>query len=125
MVELRVFPQFLKSLAQGHTTRTQLHHGERQLFFDKTPIFHVKMHGPVRFNIPCTTPQVDFDDDEYECDDGGWRSFLKGVEEEEYKERIPEEKEIDLRAEEFIAKFYEQMKIQRQISRLQYNDMDK
>ncbi|XP_042517809.1 uncharacterized protein LOC122091752 [Macadamia integrifolia] len=31
--------------------------------------------------------------------------------------------EIDLKAEEFIAKFYDQMKLQRQISYLQYHDM--
>lgn len=55
-------------------------------------------------------------------------NFLKsGGEEEEYEEEtIPEEeKEIDLRAEEFIAKFYEQMKLQRQISYLQYNETQK
>lgn len=135
-VELRVLPKFLKSLGHHTTTpRTQLHYGERQLSFDKTPIFHVKMHRPasMRFNIPCITPQVDFDydfdeDQEDEYDDGGRRSFLKsGGEEEEYEEEtIPEEeKEIDLRAEEFIAKFYEQMKLQRQISYLQYNETQK
>lgn len=137
MMELRVVPKFLKGL--GHSTpRDQLHYGERELSFDKTPIFHVKMHRPnsMRFNIPCITPQVDFD---YDFDDvsedggevaAGRRSFfLKSAEdEEEYgyeaceEERIAVEEEegIDLRAEEFIAKFYEQMRLQRQISYLQY-----
>ncbi|EEF47298.1 uncharacterized protein LOC8265152 [Ricinus communis] len=140
MVEL---PKFLKSL--GHTTSSMttprnLYH--RQLSFDKTPIIHVKMHRPasMRFNIPCITPRVDFDydfDGASEDEDGGFmcgrRSFLKGREEEEEgnsneydQERIPEEeKGIDLRAEEFIANFYQQMKLQRQISYLQYNETPK
>ncbi|KAF2325105.1 hypothetical protein GH714_022791 [Hevea brasiliensis] len=72
---------------------------------------------PYSLHYPQVDFDCDFDDDEggYEYDDGGRRSFMKGGE-EEYEERIPEEeKEIDLRAEEFIAKFYEQMKLQRQI----------
>ncbi|KAJ4968225.1 hypothetical protein NE237_014926 [Protea cynaroides] len=40
------------------------------------------------------------------------------------REESPEEDEgIDLKAEEFIANFYKQMKLQRQISYLQYHDM--
>ncbi|KAJ0980610.1 hypothetical protein J5N97_008865 [Dioscorea zingiberensis] len=34
-----------------------------------------------------------------------------------------EEEGIDVKAEEFIAKFYQQMKLQRQVSLLQYNEM--
>ena len=37
--------------------------------------------------------------------------------------RAEEEEEIDSKAEEFIARFYDQMKLQRQISYLQYNEM--
>ncbi|KDP28228.1 hypothetical protein JCGZ_13999 [Jatropha curcas] len=135
MVELRLLPKFLKSF--GHNSNaTPLHYGERQLSFDKTPIFHVKMHRPasMRFNLPCITPQVDFDYDfdqvsEYQA---GRMSFLKGGEEEEdcgydqgFEERVTEddEKGIDLRAEEFIAKFYEQIRLQRQVSSLQYHEM--
>lgn len=132
MMDLRVVPKFLKSLGHATTTpRGQLHYyRERQLSFDKTPIFHVKMHRPasMRFNIPCITPQVDFDYDfdDADCEDydGARRSFLGYHEEEcDDQEKVPaEEEEIDLRAEEFIAKFYEQMKLQRQISYLQYTD---
>ncbi|XP_019197382.1 PREDICTED: uncharacterized protein LOC109191254 [Ipomoea nil] len=115
-----------------------LHYGERQFSFDDTPIIHVKMHRPasLRFrmpHIPCINPPVDFDfdfdfdgrsnadaddqiafsdeydnnaDDDHQCcddDDGG--------------------EEIDTKAEQFIAKFYEQIKLQRQISYLRYNEM--
>ncbi|KAI6705836.1 hypothetical protein NL676_008798 [Syzygium grande] len=44
-------------------------------------------------------------------------------EEEGGRMGIEEEQGIDTRAEEFIAKFYEQMKLQRQISYLQYREM--
>ncbi|KAF9688143.1 hypothetical protein SADUNF_Sadunf02G0166500 [Salix dunnii] len=138
---LRVARKFLKSL--GHRPpRGQLHYGEHELSFDKTPIFHFKMHRPasMRLNIPCITSQVDFDydfDDEvYEdniqqdgsvydqgCDGMRRSFFLKGRDDEEYEneyetceEKIPVEEEgIDMRAEEFIAKFYQQMRLQRQI----------
>ncbi|KAJ4727767.1 Long cell-linked locus protein, putative, expressed [Melia azedarach] len=142
MMELRLVPKFIKSLGRA-TPRDQLHYGERELSFDKTPIFHVKMHRPasMRYLIPCITPQVDFDFD-FDDDDGvdgyddGRQSFLKNGEddddhqEEEYiygyeavEEKIPiEEQGIDLRAEEFIAKFYQQIKMQRQISYLEYNE---
>ncbi|KAJ6710557.1 AVR9/CF-9 RAPIDLY ELICITED PROTEIN-RELATED [Salix koriyanagi] len=147
---LRVARKFLKSLGQ-RPPRGQLHYGEHELSFDKTPIFHFKMHRPasMRFNIPCITPQVDFDydfDDEvckdntqqggsvYECGDGMRRSFLfKGGDEEEYEyeyetceEKNPveyayetceekigvEEEGIDMRAEEFIARFRQQLRLQ-------------
>ncbi|KAL3604457.1 hypothetical protein D5086_005316 [Populus alba] len=147
MDHLRVVRKFLKSLGHHTPRRRQLHYGEHELSFDKTPIFHVKMHRPasMRFNIPCITPQVDFDYDfdgdvceddiqqdgsVYECYDGMRRSFLlKGGDEEEYEtceEKIPAEEEgIDVRAEEFIAKFRQQMRLQRQISFLQYHETPK
>ena len=139
MMELRQYIQRLGNNAR----RDQLHYGERELSFDKTPIFHVKMNrrsASMRFrlpNIPCiTNPQVDFDYDDdfieeqaYGYDDGR-KSFLKGQDEddddddeEEEEEIVPsceQEDGIDSRAEEFIAKFYAQMKLQRQISYLQY-----
>ncbi|KAJ6686667.1 COTTON FIBER PROTEIN [Salix purpurea] len=131
---LRVARKFLKSLGQ-RPPRGQLHYGEHELSFDKTPIFHFKMHRPasMRFSIPCITPQVDFDydfDDEVCQDntqqdgpvydqscDGMRRSFLfKGGDEEEYEtweEKIGVEEEgIDMRAAEFIARFREQLRLQ-------------
>ncbi|KAL8513396.1 hypothetical protein ACS0TY_012744 [Phlomoides rotata] len=111
-----------------------LAYGDRQFSFDDSPIIHVKMHRPssLRFrmpNIPCIKPHVDFDYD-FEFDDDEMdnveerRSFLRGAEEEkpqQEEEVIVDDEGIDLKAEEFIAKFYEQMKLQRQISYLQYN----
>nr|GLL30605.1 uncharacterized protein LOC109191254 [Ipomoea trifida] len=118
-------PKCVKSLhdhrhsAAGYLHRRRdpcaLHYGERQFSFDDTPIIHVKMHRPasLRFrmpHIPCINPPVDFDfdfdglsndaDDQICCDgdDGG--------------------EEIDSKAEQFIAKFYDQIKLQRQISYL-------
>ncbi|XP_060216804.1 uncharacterized protein LOC132644241 [Lycium barbarum] len=102
-------------------------------------------------NIPCIKPQVDFDfdfdndndyDDEtyhHNNDDVPRRSFLKGAdddydeEEDEYVSCEVSEDEIisvgagggdeaiDMKAEQFIAKFYEQIKLERQISYLQYH----
>ncbi|KAH7516998.1 uncharacterized protein LOC107426364 [Ziziphus jujuba] len=145
MMELRVVPKFIKNLGNANQS-DNIHYGERQLSFDETPIFHVKMHRPnsMRFHlphIPCfTTPQVDFDydfdgrDDADDNDgaysqmyyDSGRKSFLKvtaGDDEEGDEMASYGEESIDMRAEEFIAKFYEQMKLQRQISYLQYNEM--
>ncbi|XP_027367761.1 uncharacterized protein LOC113873702 [Abrus precatorius] len=144
-MELRLVPKYLKRL--GHTTQpTHIHYFERELSFDKTPIFHVKMYRPssMRFHlphIPCINPHVDFDYDfnddnddnvEYGYDNGrksalidqefnhgyeGWQETAYGGEEEE-----ADAQGIDERAEEFIAKFHQQMKLQRQISLLQYNE---
>ncbi|CAA0843296.1 Unknown protein [Striga hermonthica] len=123
-------------------------YGERELSFDETPVVHVRMSrrplGSMRFklpHIPCIEPHVvDFDYD-FEFGDGeGYdydvgeachsvkdssfvvESFENGVEEDEEEEEEEEEEEgIDVKAELFIAKFYEQMKLQRQMSRLQYS----
>ncbi|KAJ1402408.1 hypothetical protein SESBI_28100 [Sesbania bispinosa] len=141
VTELRLVPKYLKRL--GHTTEpSQIHYFERELSFDKTPIFHVKMYRPssMRFHlphIPCINPHVDFDydfnDDEdnvVEYDNGRKsglvdaaehdREFYEGYQEMGFGEE--EQEGIDKRAEEFIAKFYQQMKLQRQISLLQYNE---
>ncbi|XP_009800453.1 uncharacterized protein [Nicotiana sylvestris] len=99
-------------------------------------------------NIPCIKPQVDFDFDfdfendrdreEHEMfngndDDVPRKCFLKCVDDDneedsyascEVSEEIscPGDEAIDVKAEEFIAKFYEQIKLQRQISYLQYHE---
>ncbi|GMI66619.1 hypothetical protein like AT5G38700 [Hibiscus trionum] len=153
IMELRSVPKFLKGL--GHTTAAasptpppQIHFKERQLSFDETPIFHVKMHRPasMRFLLPCISPQeVDFDydfgidgDDGVYGYDSGSKSISTGAEKEEQgreketecgNEKSPrnplpvEEEGIDTKADKFIAQFYEQMKLQRQISYLEYTEM--
>ncbi|MBA0715144.1 hypothetical protein Golax_014066 [Gossypium laxum] len=144
MMELRLVPKFLKGL--GHTSPSppgQIYFKERQLSFDETPIFHVKMHRPasMRFLLPCISPQdVDFDYDfgiDGEDDVYGYDSGIKshscekqGEEQGNDKERkrsactLPlEEEGIDSKADKFIANFYEQMKLQRQISYLEYTEM--
>ena len=68
--------------------------------------------------------------DYYEYDDAGEESECGGVEsleDEQLLERAVveggEDAGVDVKADEFIAKFYAQMKLQRQISWLQYNEM--
>ena len=151
MMDLRVVPKFLKGL--GHTTAPRhdqiSHYKERELSFDETPIFHVKMHRPasMRFLLPCiSSEEVDFDYD-FSIDEydgvysyySGRKSYSTCSEEEEEEreeekecgyegcdEKSPyplEEEGIDSKAEKFIAKFYEQMKLQRQVSYLEYTEM--
>lgn len=107
-MELRVVPKLIKNLKHSSSEDDRLHYGERELSFDKTPIFHVKMYRPtsMRYLIPCISPQVDFD----------------YLEEEEEEAVALEEEGIDVRAEEFIDNFYKQIKLQRQISFLEYNE---
>ncbi|PIN04636.1 hypothetical protein CDL12_22825 [Handroanthus impetiginosus] len=140
LINLNVLQKGIKKLRHSNQTpRGALVYGDREFSFDDTPIIHVKMHRPssLRFKmpqIPCIKPQVDFDYD-FEIDDYdvnfveescGSIDKVKNVEEEEKEEDEVNEdcdEGIDMRAEEFIAKFYEQLKLQRQISYLQYNEM--
>ncbi|XP_030543222.1 uncharacterized protein LOC115750178 [Rhodamnia argentea] len=144
-LQLRLLaPKFLKTIGHTATPRSShTWHRERELSFEKTPVVHVKMHRPgsMRFMLPCINPTVDFDM-EFDDEDGnrvchGYdstrKSFsLENGDEEECSyddrdygriEREEEEREIDSRAEEFIAKFYEQIRLQRQMSYLQHNEM--
>ncbi|KAB2056677.1 hypothetical protein ES319_A11G119100v1 [Gossypium barbadense] len=95
----------------------------------------------MRFLLPCmSTQDVDFDYDfGIDGEDGvyGYDSGIKshscekqGEEQGNDKDRersactLPlEEEEIDSKAGKFIANFYEQMKLQRQISYLEYTEM--
>lgn len=143
-MELRLVPKYLKRLGHNNSPPCHINYFERELSFDKTPIFHVKMYRPssMRFHlphIPCINPHAvdfdyDFNDDDVECEnarksvimDAGEREEeevycdYEGCEEMDCGEE--EEQGVDKRAEDFIAKFYQQMKLQRQISLLQYNE---
>ncbi|KAI3449419.1 hypothetical protein Pfo_006084 [Paulownia fortunei] len=136
VISLNVFAKVIRKFIHSNEPRGALVYGDREFSFDDTPIFHVKMHRPssLRFkmpHIPCIKPHVDFDyDEDFIYEDEGdhvqGTSFLKDAEEEEEEEEETNgacDEGIDLKAEQFIAKFYEQMKLQRQISYLQYNDM--
>ncbi|XP_076894041.1 uncharacterized protein LOC143546219 [Bidens hawaiensis] len=125
---------YLKTLGQSKKGNGALQYGDRQLSFDATPVIHIRMHRPnsMRFrlpHIPCINPHVDckdmfdFDDesDRYSCYEAR-NSFLIGNGKEYYDEYDDEDDEtceehemgIDLKAQEFIDKFYEQLKLQRQ-----------
>ncbi|KAK8975155.1 hypothetical protein V6N11_058202 [Hibiscus sabdariffa] len=141
------------STSTAHTRGDRLHYKERQFSFDETPIIDVKaVHrsASMRFLLPCISAgAVDFDRyddlgiDEYDdeirrCDSGSSRSYstcsdVVGEEEWGYDgsdEKSPclytfpaEEDGIDSKAEKFIAKFYEQMKLQTQTSDSEYREM--
>ncbi|KAE9464090.1 hypothetical protein C3L33_03990, partial [Rhododendron williamsianum] len=129
--DLRLFPKFLKSglIGQSSTQRAAIYYGERELSFDHTPIIDVKMHrsSSLRFwlpRIPCIIPQVDFDYNfnfdnnkeflsryKFEYDEGR-KSFSNGDDDENCE--VCEDEGVDAKAEQFIAKFYEQLRMQRQ-----------
>lgn len=126
LFELRtLFSKHLKALAHHHSNGDR-YYGERQLSFDETPLFNVKkkMHRPttsIRFLIPCIAPPVDFDYD-FEMDG---QDYSDEVTSHGYDESCSEEeKGVDVRAEAFIAKFYEQIKLQRQVSYLEYQQQN-
>ncbi|KAK8497556.1 hypothetical protein V6N13_002960 [Hibiscus sabdariffa] len=125
---------------------------ERQFSFDETPIIDVKaVHrsASMRFLLPCISAEaVDFDRyDDFSIDDLGSNKSNSAcsdiVEDEEERgedeewgyegcdEKSPcpyafpaEEEGIDSKAEKFIAKFYEEMKLQsRQISGFEDHEM--
>ncbi|MQM05199.1 hypothetical protein Taro_038009 [Colocasia esculenta] len=147
--DLRLVPHQVKSLWAARFDA--IHIGEREFSLDETPIFHFKMSRPRparMLHIPCINPRVDFDDEEdvflFKTTSFGRRSYNAYEEEEAGDgdgdtgdaladedslavirggEEVVVEECIDVKAEEFIVKFYEQMKLQRQISFLQYNEM--
>ncbi|CAK8572739.1 unnamed protein product [Lathyrus sativus] len=144
VTELRLVPKYLKRLGHTNTPDNQIHYFERELSFDETPMFNVKMYRPssMRFHIPCINSRVDFDYDfndddgivEYDngrnidlVDVGDYDQELdhgvEGCQEMGFREEVQEVgvQGIDKRADEFIAKFHQQMRLQRQISLLQYN----
>ncbi|XP_043719320.1 uncharacterized protein LOC122667165 [Telopea speciosissima] len=78
-------------------------------------------NGRKSFLLSGKEEEEDFED--FDSGDDGRRSSAVISCREELLEDDDQGGEIDLRAEEFIAEFYEQMKLQRQISYLQYHDM--
>ncbi|KAL3648091.1 hypothetical protein CASFOL_009059 [Castilleja foliolosa] len=102
--------------------------GDHEFSFDETPIHHVKMRrrsSSLRFklpNIPCINRKVDFDDYDFDGFMGDGEGNEDELEDEMWNGDCDDDDEgVDLKADEFIANFYREMKLQRQISRLQYN----
>ncbi|CAD5191676.1 unnamed protein product [Musa acuminata subsp. malaccensis] len=143
---LRVVPGYLKSLKPGGRRSDRLHFGEREFSVEETPAFHFKTPSMRLLRIPCINPDADLDTDdddlifakldrnaylpdkhetkaasEIGCEDDD--DDDNAVLECEDHAEMEEEDEIDRKAEQFIAKFYQQMKMQRQISLLLYNEM--
>ncbi|KAF3573445.1 hypothetical protein F2Q69_00063890 [Brassica cretica] len=110
MFELRnLFSKHLKALAHhSNSFDNGRCLGEKQLSFDDTPVFNVKMHRPVSMRS--------FGYDNGSCNEKCDRASPDDHQEEE------EELGVDASADEFIANFYEQMKLQRQISCLKYKE---
>ncbi|KAJ3676283.1 hypothetical protein LUZ60_003695 [Juncus effusus] len=110
---------------------------EREFSFDETPAFKFKTPS-LRF-LPCIAPDVDNDYDQDEVDFLFYKhdkecDNLIEYEKYEYDERedesvdlIEESEEngiaIDQKAEQFITRFHEEMKLQRQMSAIQYYEM--
>ncbi|CAL9072823.1 unnamed protein product [Musa textilis] len=144
-LDLRIVPGYLKSLKPGGRRSDRLHFGEREFSFEETPAFRFKTPSMRLLRIPCITPAADLDtedddlifakldrnsylSDKHEtkeaseigCEDDDDDNAVRECEDHAGME---EEDEIDRKAERFIAKFYEQMKMQRQIPWLQHNEM--
>ena len=113
-----------KSLCANHHHSYRLHYGERELSFENTPTirFNKRFHRQRRPLFPCIDPPlVSFDNEDEEDDDDGI-SFIQSRDECDRDEREGGEEGIDVKAEEFISRFYEEMKLQRQGSWLSYNE---
>ncbi|XP_077217810.1 uncharacterized protein LOC143852296 [Tasmannia lanceolata] len=124
---VNLLPNYLKNILTN--ARDSILYGEREFSFDETPIIRFKLHKPssMRFRIPCINPPVNFEDEDRIYDENGRKSYRSDVDEDYecgYECGVKnEEEEIDSKAEEFIARFYDQMRMQRQVSYLQYREM--
>lgn len=123
--------------------------GEREFSFDETPLFHFKLNhhkwtgSSTRFKclpaMSCINPAVDDDDaqddlrmivrtsfnDVGDQEIGSPRYWEQGEieDDDESNDKGEEDEEIDAKAEEFIERFYREMRMQRQVSYLEYNEM--
>ncbi|XP_074584589.1 uncharacterized protein LOC141840489 [Curcuma longa] len=131
---------YIKSLKSGGQRAEQFRFGEREFSFEETPIIRFKTPSARFLCFPCiAAPAADEDfflvheqdrstTTGYWVDDGETSSDGEAAPEwlelDEKDAQGGEELEgIDSKAEQFIAKFYEQIKMQRQVSRIQYDEM--
>ncbi|XP_039129934.1 uncharacterized protein LOC120266375 [Dioscorea cayenensis subsp. rotundata] len=128
-----------KNITNYH--QKSIHYLEREFSFDETPSFRFKLHRP---HFPCIGFPDDHDQDNddavffFSGHDNNVNNSISydhhkndddnGIKEEEQQEdndddEVEQLEGINSQAEEFIAKFYQEMKLQRQVSFIQYNDM--
>ncbi|KAI4304517.1 hypothetical protein MLD38_040013 [Melastoma candidum] len=113
--DLHALPWLLRSINRP-ANQDLLFYGERELSFEKTPVVRVRMHRPLCVGFPCINLRPNSFDHDFGRDSPDYHERLGNVAGEEEGEGW-----VDARAEEFIARFYEQMRLQRQISHLEYD----
>lgn len=99
----------------------RLYYGEHEFSFDDTPCFRSRLHrsSSLSFVYDKFDDRDDYNDVD---DDGDVKNFENEKNVIDYNHDDDDEG-IDEKAEEFIAKFYQQMKLQHQVSLLEYNEM--
>lgn len=111
-----LFHAFKKLLTSNNKSQQgAIMYGHRHFSFKATPIIHVKMHrpsSPLCFRIPCIKPHKGFDDDkEDDFCTKDYHDISNTLHGDSVEEQMNDDG-IHSKAEEFIAKFYEQMKLQ-------------
>lgn len=135
VVDIRHAVNHLKSLCTDHHHHHHqhyhrhaniLHYGEHELSFAETPNFQFKTCHRRQF-FPCIDPPLVSSEGDTEDDrDSNFAPPEEICEMDvESCDNDGDEREegIDSKAEEFISKFYEEMKLERQESWLRYNEM--
>ncbi|KAF7119550.1 hypothetical protein RHSIM_Rhsim13G0006400 [Rhododendron simsii] len=153
VMDPRLLPKFLKTLGHSAKRDAIHYGERELSFENTPIInIKMHRPSSMRFRmprIPCITPRGDFDYDSefkddnddsflsYCSDEGARKTIMMGGDDEDNEdngcevceaiipvdEGIDINEGIDIKADQFIAKFYEQMKLQRQVSHLQYNEM--
>lgn len=126
VADLRVVCNRLRSLRGGGRSSSmlrydELHYRECELSFAETPTFQLKTFKS-KFRR-CIDPTVDSDDEEHyehkyddDDDENSDASYLE-YDRENYECRSRrEDGGVDRKADEFIAKFYRQVRLQRELS---------
>ncbi|KAL4202502.1 hypothetical protein AMTRI_Chr02g221440 [Amborella trichopoda] len=113
------------------------HHSEltayRQFSFGDSPAVQLKLPRSI-VKFPCMNPPITLDNDydhddnhEYDIDPDGNGAGYDHSHEDSYYDGDRNASEcdelIDSKADEFIERFYQQMRLQRQLSCLKYNEM--
>ncbi|KAJ0978588.1 hypothetical protein J5N97_014062 [Dioscorea zingiberensis] len=127
----------------GARQHNRLHYFEREFSFNETPSFRLKLHRPripcinppqafyysdqddqdatAAINVFFNGCNADHDHDHIDQEDYYNIQEFKGkgeeddIDDDDDDEQVHHEQEIDSKAEEFIAKFYQEIKLQRQV----------